>query len=133
MNHELDQALCEKFPKIFAERDSSRLITAMCWGFEVEDGWYSLIDVLCEQLQWETDEQGAPQVVATQVKEKCGGLRFYVRNATDRQRAMIDFAKALSYRTCEVCGALTNDSKSATPHLSSNPSHHCDGRYLASR
>lgn len=124
MNHELDQALCEKFPKIFAERDGSKLITAMCWGFTVEDGWFSLIDVLCEQLQRETDEQGAPQVIATQVKEKCGSLRFHVRDASDRQKAMIDFAKALSYRTCQACGASVKDSELALPHAGI-PAHHC--------
>lgn len=105
MNPELDKALCNKFPQIFTDRDSSMATTAMCWGFEVKDGWYSLIDVLCEELQRDTDQQGALQVVATQVKEKYGGLRFYVRAASDRQMAMIDFAEALSYRTCEECGA----------------------------
>lgn len=105
MNPELDKALCEKFPGIFADRNASMTVTAMCWGFEVNDGWYSLLDVLCEELQRDTDQQGALQVVATQVKEKFGGLRFYVHAASDRQRAMIDLAEALSYRTCEQCGA----------------------------
>lgn len=80
-------------------------VTAMCWGFAVGNGWYSLIDVLCEELQRDTDHQGAPQVVATQVKEKYGGLRFYVEGATDRQSAMIEVVEALSYRTCEECGS----------------------------
>lgn len=105
MKPELDKALCEKFPQIFAGRNGSMTVTAMCWGFEVGDGWYSLIDVLCEELQRETDRQGAPQVTATQIKEKYGGLRFYVDAAEDRQMAMIDFAEALSYRICEECGA----------------------------
>lgn len=105
MSPELDNALCEKFPLIFAERNGSMTTTAMCWGFDVGDGWHSLIDVLCEEVQRETDQQGALQVVATQVKEKYGGLRFYVGAATDRQMAMIDLAEALSYRTCEECGA----------------------------
>lgn len=105
MRPELDNALCEKFPLIFADRSGSMTTTAMCWGFDVGDGWYSLIDVLCEELQRDTDQQGALQVVATQVKEKYGGLRFYVHAASDRQMAMIDFAEALSYRICEDCGA----------------------------
>ena len=105
MSPELDKALCEKFPQIFADRNGSMTVTAMCWGFEVNDGWYSLIDVLCEEMQRDTDQQGALQVVATQVKEKHGGLSFYVHAASDRQMAMIDFAEALSYRTCEQCGA----------------------------
>ena len=105
MNPELDKALCEKFPQIFAARDGSMTVTAMCWGFEVNYGWYSLLDVLCEELQRDTEQQGAPQVVAIQVKEKYGGMRFYVHAASERQAAMIDLAEALSYRICEQCGA----------------------------
>ena len=105
MSPELDKALCEKFPKIFTSRDSTMATTAMCWGFDVEDGWYPLIDVLCEQLQRGIDRQGEPQIVASQVKEKFGGLRFYVHSASDGQEAMIDFAEAFSYRICEECGA----------------------------
>lgn len=43
--------------------------------------------------------------VAVQVKEKFGGLRFYVCNATEEQRQYIRFAERLSYRICEECGA----------------------------
>lgn len=47
MSPELHKTLCEKFPLIFVDRNSAMSITAMCWGFDVEDGWYPLIDVLC--------------------------------------------------------------------------------------
>lgn len=40
-----------------------------------------------------------------QVKEKFGGLRFYVDDASDEVHAAIDRAERHSYRTCEVCGA----------------------------
>lgn len=96
MAPELDEALCARHPLIFAERHGDPETTAMCWGFEVDDSWFSLIDVLCRELQRETDERGAPQVVATQVKKKAGTLRFHVTSASDRQQAMIDFAQAYS-------------------------------------
>lgn len=73
-------------------------------GFEVGDGWYPLIDLLCRALQQETGCRGAPQVVACQVKEKLGSLRFRVRHASERQRAMIALAEAVSTRVCDVCG-----------------------------
>lgn len=44
--------------------------------------------------------------VAAQVKEKFGGLRFYVNNDTDTSRAIINLAEALSYRICEMCGTM---------------------------
>jgi hypothetical protein len=43
--------------------------------------------------------------VAVQVKEKFGGLRFYVNGAIDEHYNYISFAESMSYRTCEECGA----------------------------
>lgn len=106
MNQELDDALCAKYPTIFTERHGSPQDTSMCWGFECCDGWYTLIDTLCAELQAETERNGAPQVIARQVKEKFGSLRFYTNSGlSERQNAMIDFVRALSQRTCEICGA----------------------------
>ena len=96
MDQRLDDILCSRYPNIFAERHGDPVATSMCWGFEVDDGWFTLLDVLCRELQRETDERGAPQVVATQVKQKAGSLRFHVTCASDRQQSMIDFAQALS-------------------------------------
>lgn len=50
------------------------------------------------------DEEAAKVPVAVQVKEKFGGLRFYVQAATDKHYQYISFAESMSYRTCEECG-----------------------------
>ena len=105
MSPELDRALCERYPKIFVDRHAPETQRPICRGFEVGDGWYHLIDTLCEQLQFETDHNNASQVVATQVKEKLGGLRFYGRPVTERQRGMILMAEAMAERLCAACGA----------------------------
>jgi hypothetical protein len=112
MKEELDKQLCEKYPKIFANRHGSPQETCMCWGIATGDGWYGLIDRLCANLQWNTDKNNFvkdgveryPQVVAAQVKEKFGGLRFYVESATSEQYAVISFAESLSEHVCDVCG-----------------------------
>ena len=41
---------------------------------------------------------------AVQVKEKFGGLRFYMTCETDEIYELIEKAEALSCKTCEVCG-----------------------------
>ena len=51
------------------------------------------------------DEEASKVPVAVQVKEKFGGLRFYVQAATDKHYNFISFAESMSYRTCEQCGA----------------------------
>lgn len=71
---------------------------------EVGEGWYPLIDKLCNYLQFHTDHNKDPQVVAVQVKEKFGDLRFYVESATQEQHAVISFVEYLSGNTCDVCG-----------------------------
>jgi hypothetical protein len=54
------------------------------------------------KAKMEEEEEKVP--VASQVKEKFGGLRFYVDRATDKHWNYITFAESMSYRTCEVCG-----------------------------
>jgi hypothetical protein len=45
------------------------------------------------------------QVRAVQVKEKFGGLRFYIHAGNDQVYGMIEMAEMMSYVTCEVCGS----------------------------
>lgn len=152
MTPELDKALCEKYPLIFADRHNNMMETSMCWGFECGDGWYNLIATLCAYIQNKIDQRNKqieyvtklndmiseyahgnhepllefagknvdlylrmgirevpdaiPQVVATQVKEKYAGLRFYYSGGDDEIQAAVTFAEMLSERTCETCGAL---------------------------
>ena len=129
MSPELDKKLCEKYPEIFANRNSSVNETAMCWGFDVGDGWYPLIDMLCARLmyrvkllrykcsEWydgaelekaklELAEAEKYIPIASQVKEKFGVLRFYVEFATDEQYQFIDFIEDMSSRVCEDCGTM---------------------------
>jgi len=46
-----------------------------------------------------------PQVVATQVKEKYGTLRFYLSHEDDYISGIVAMAEYLSGLTCETCGA----------------------------
>ena len=43
------------------------------------------------------------QVVAIQVKEKFGGLRFYYNGGDEYIRGLTTMAEEMSYRICEVC------------------------------
>ena len=61
-------------------------------------GWKTLIDPLIEHCQ----DEG---VKIHQIKEKFGGLRFYIdHNASIALQNMIDIAEELSFHTCEQCG-----------------------------
>ena len=63
----------------------------------VGPGWHALIET-CFNVCVEHD------VSVTQVKEKYGGLRFYVASALPAVFAVIDECERLSYTVCEQCG-----------------------------
>lgn len=164
MKQELDELLCRRYPKIFRDRYAPMTVTAMCWGFDCGDGWFTIIDALCANIQghinhsrkerlhalrynralwWAVNgdiasleryytysdsdralewakkraaedllkpvfrpvPEAADQVVAVQIKEKFGGLRFYVHGADSTIHNYITMAESMSYRMCEVCGA----------------------------
>jgi hypothetical protein len=112
MTQELTKKLWDKYPIIFQGRKSPITESLIPFGFECGDGWYWLIDNLCSNLQWNTDRNNTdgdyPQVIATQVKEKFGGLCFYVQSASPKQFAVIHWAESLSYHICELCGSTKN-------------------------
>jgi hypothetical protein len=59
-----------------------------------------------DYLKEDMDNEATKVPVASQVKEKFGGLRFYCSNgATDKHWSFISFAESMSYVTCEVCGS----------------------------
>ena len=117
MNEALARDLYIKYPKILT-RDGDEV------GLEVGDGWYDLLDTLCSQIQhhidWkngtgqyekykdlrkEGESESVPQLVAEQIKEKFGTLRFYAYGGDEKTAGMIEMAEALSGRMCEECGA----------------------------
>jgi hypothetical protein len=111
MKKELDDLLVEKYPKIFRDRYADMRITAMCWGAECGSGWFWLIDKLCERIQSHIDlnpHLNIEQVIAVQVKEKFGGLRFYYNGGNDYIDGMVSLAEHLSYYICENCGTTEN-------------------------
>jgi hypothetical protein len=110
MRKELDEKLCEKYPEIFKDRYADMRTTAMCWGFECGDGWYNIIDAACAQIgnrayNNRLNNVEFQPVVATQVKEKYGTLRFYYTGGDDYIDGVVSMAETISAKTCEVCGA----------------------------
>lgn len=103
MTKELQQKLYDRFPVLYRQKDLPMTQTCMCWGIEVDDGWFDLIWMLSLALEDETKTTGAV-IEAVQVKEKFGGLRFYVGACTERGHNLINAAERLSEITCEVCG-----------------------------
>lgn len=115
MSPEKDLLLRQRYPKIFKTSTHNDEPLDM-WGFECGDGWFELINALCSKIQSHVDWRSKNiqdiealenlQVVAEQIKEKFGGLRFYVRGGDDSTDAFISFAETMSTKICETCGNL---------------------------
>jgi hypothetical protein len=129
---ELEQHIREKYPLIFSQP---------C-DIAINDGWFDIIDMLCNNIQHRIDnavkqrqyaiewnqqvndpdndwsdkssfikreERVVPelveQVVAKQVKEKFGTLRFYYNGGDEYIYGLISMADSMSSVICEVCGS----------------------------
>lgn len=69
-----------RFPILFQERTKDMTQTCMCWGIECPKGWYHILEQLCTVLEFynmEFVKNYNVAIVADQVKEKYGTLRFY--------------------------------------------------------
>lgn len=67
---------------------------------QVPKGWHGIVDRLEADLLalgWDGK--------VDQVKEKFGGLRFYISNGTSAMYERIEQAEIASQGTCQVCGA----------------------------
>jgi len=73
---------------------------------ECGDGWYELLNELCEKLI-----EADPGCSATQVKEKYGTLRFYAY-VSDEGQDIIDEYEKKSGHVCEECGSTEDVSQS---------------------
>lgn len=98
----LEMKLVEDFPQIFQDHGGDPMKTCMAWGIAVGDGWHDLIRKLCEDIM----AMDPPDTFKSeQVKEKFGGLKFYVSGSRRDIDARIHAAELESYQTCERCGS----------------------------
>lgn len=96
MNIKLESKLKLAFPKIF-DKD---------FCFECGDGWYDLIYNLSSEIQKICDNKLCEQVIAAQVKEKFGGLRYYINGGNQEIFDLIDSAEEQSLTICEETGNI---------------------------
>ena len=115
MKHELQAELRRRYPNFYREpvQGLDAIEPFDEQGVEWGDGWFDLIDRLsctCESEIQALVAQGMPQNAwprIAQIKEKFGGLRFYVRGPlSEALRAQIQQAQTeTSLGICERCGA----------------------------
>jgi hypothetical protein len=106
------QALIDKWPKLFVEAAMTPFESCMGRGIECWEGWFPLLDKLCEHLQ-NISDSWKNQIIFKQVKSKFAHLTVYwvfehPEKVTDFDKGMIvgiiSAYSGLSADICEVCG-----------------------------
>jgi len=114
------EELIRKYPDLFQQSAFDE--------FNVGEGWFNIIDILCgllckdvlsvraridynkgkgkdiDLLELELVQAMEKLPIITDIKEKYGGLRFYLENDTEDQDKYVEFAEAMASKICNVCG-----------------------------
>jgi hypothetical protein len=101
MNRDLERELQACFPRFFRDLYGDPRETCMSRGCEFVDGWYRLLERLCEGLE----PVAPPEFRFTQVKEKFGQMRVYASGGNEETERLIWKAREESLKVCEECGA----------------------------
>lgn len=119
MRQELQEYLYKKFPEIYP-KNCDHTSPFDLFGFECDDGWFRLILWLSRYIQQYTTQQNemaskypetyqaVNQLVAVQVKEKFGTLRFYIKGGNDHLSKIVEYTEFLSGYFCEKTGQIDN-------------------------
>ena len=110
MKKDLENILYSKYAEMFIEKDYPITHSTMAWGFSHGDGWFDLIDNLCESIQKHSKikkekDASYEDVVVHQVKSKWNSLRFYYSGGDEVISNLVNFAENLSNVICEHCGS----------------------------
>ncbi len=88
---------------LFPDEIKDRVNNGMGCGSQIGEGWFDLVRQLDKDIA-----ALAPDYIVDQVKEKFGGLRYYVSNlpVTESQEiyGLISVAEDKSNTICDVCG-----------------------------
>lgn len=105
----LEQEIINKYPYMFELMKVESPHYPIRYGFACDNGWMPLLEILFKGIA-ELDTEKAVRIF--DIKEKFGGLRFYIEFSTsvtkeysDSIYNLINKAEAASYNICERCGA----------------------------
>ena len=121
-NRNVYEGFMEKYPILFQDRTKPITQSCMCWGIDCPEGWLDILTNLCNKLELLNNtvcKENKVKIVATQVKEKFGTLRFYFdltpfwEEETDENTYnliydmvsdLINYAEHKTSNVCQVCG-----------------------------
>lgn len=111
MDDLLTDRLKETFPELFVLIDvekEERHMPISYFGVECDNGWYNIIYALSYQITKLCEDAGVIVPELHQVKEKFGGLRYYLsvihEDVFKEVHDLVVAAEEDSFEMCEGCG-----------------------------
>ena len=111
MDNNNSKRVIDACPSLFETEEGVELSTHASpvgmFGFECGDGWTEILVTLCQKIQDHLatlPSEVSKDIVAVQVKEKYGTLRFYLSSLDEVIDQYINDAETSSANTCENCG-----------------------------
>lgn len=115
MSLESEEEFRKKYPELYVKYEwADKLVSQYPTLFKethhvgIGKGWEKILSNLCSIIEFHVDnlpEEIRAEIFITQIKEKFGGLRFYMSHETPYIQGAITMAEAISLHTCERCGA----------------------------
>lgn len=104
MRPDLQKNLYSTYPEMFRQKDLPETESSMCRGVCCGDGWWGIIDALCETMTGHAREGEHRVLEARQVKSKFGSLRFYHDGDCEFCDGAVLLAMEFSCLVCEETG-----------------------------
>lgn len=70
-----EKKLYKRFPDLFGQRHLPMSMSCMCWGLDIQSGWYKLLEEAC--VKFEALKKMGIWVEFRQIKQKFATLRMY--------------------------------------------------------
>lgn len=100
MDTDLAVLLRSRYPNLLSGKEYSSF---RLFGFQCGNGWFALLDGSFQLMATHAGSR-TTHVSASQVKEKFGALRLYLRNSNEHSELIADIAELVSGNICELCG-----------------------------
>lgn len=104
MNSVLTENLYAAFPYLYRGHNKPPSESSMYRGFECEDGWYSVLYDLSQELTDYLAQHPDVEIEVMQVKQKLGSLRYLAKGVDAATGKMIERACQRALLTCELTG-----------------------------
>ena len=109
---EFEAILIKEFPEMYKNMNSDEYVICLAYGLETPTGWNSLIYILSKKIYKFCKDAKIDFPIVAQVKEKFGGLRFYLESSTCKEiDDFISEAEHISYYICYKCGMFYDITK----------------------